>query len=66
MTLDIFSPEFFAYSSEHGYETYDTAEKAKNAAEEMINDFLIDGWDEEVETVSWGRVIGKAVTCPQD
>ncbi|TSH78767.1 hypothetical protein [Pantoea sp. paga] len=61
MTINIRAPEFFAYSSEHGYETYDTAEKAKNAAESMIGDFLFDGWDKEVETVSWGRVCGCAV-----
>ena len=61
MTSNIRAPQYFAYSSEHGYETYETAEKAKNAAEDMISDFLFDEWDEEVETVSWGRVIGSAV-----
>lgn len=53
--------EFFAYSSEHGYETYNTAAEACKAAEDMIPDFLVDGWDEEVNTVSWGRVVGSAV-----
>lgn len=67
MTANIFAPEFFAYSSEHGFETHDTAEKAKTAAENMIDDFLFDGWDEEVHTVCWGRVVGRAVMankCP--
>lgn len=54
-------PTFFAYSSDHGFETYKTAPEAKDAAGNMIDDFLFDGWDEEVNSVCWGEVKGNAV-----
>lgn len=47
---------FFTYSSDHGFDTHKTEEEAKTTAESMINDFLQDGWDEEVETVCWGEI----------
>ena len=54
---------FFAYGSECGYEEFETAEEAKNFAEDEISDFrdhACDGWSEEVTSVVWGIVIQRA------
>ena len=54
---------FFAYSSECGYEEFDTAEKAMAYAEDEIADFrgnACDGWSDEVGSVVWGVVMQRA------
>lgn len=54
---------FFAYGSECGYEEFETAEEAKNFAEDEISDFrghACDGWSEEVTSVVWGIVMQRA------
>lgn len=54
---------FFAYSSECSYEEFETAEEAKNWAENEISDFrdhACDGWSDEVTSVVWGIVMQRA------
>ena len=54
---------FFAYSSECGYEEFETAEAARNFAEDEISDFrdhACDGWSYEVTSVVWGIVMQRA------
>lgn len=54
---------FFAYSSECGYEEFDTAEEATEFAEAEIADFrdqACDGWSDEVGSVVWGIVMQRA------
>lgn len=51
---------FFAYSSDCGYEEFDTAEKAMAHAEDEITDYrgyACDGWSDEVSSVVWGVVM---------
>ncbi|QHJ79642.1 MAG: hypothetical protein [Caudoviricetes sp.] len=52
---------YFTYSSDHGFDEYKTEEEAKQAAEGMIQDFLVDGWSEEVTSVCWGKIEQHAV-----
>lgn len=48
---------YFTYSCEHGFDHHKTKEEeAISTAESMIQDFLVDGWDEQVETVCWGEI----------
>lgn len=57
------SSTFFAYSTECGYEEFDTKEKAVDFATEEIDDFrgyACDGWSDEVESVCWGIVMQRA------
>ena len=54
---------FFAYSSDCGYEEFDTAEKAMAHAEDEIADYrgyACDGWSDEVGSVVWGVVMQRA------
>lgn len=50
---------FFMYDPESGFETYETAEQAKSAAEDAIDWYrgeAVDGWSDEVEQVCWGEI----------
>lgn len=54
---------FFAYSTECGYEEFDTKEKAIDFATDEIDDFrgyACDGWSDEVGSVCWGVVMQRA------
>ncbi|RJT47195.1 hypothetical protein [Rahnella woolbedingensis] len=54
---------FFAYSTECGYEEFDTKEKAIDFATDEIEDFrgyACDGWSDEVGSVCWGVVMQRA------
>lgn len=54
---------FFAYGSDCGYEEFDTADKAREYAEESISDYrgeACDGWSDEVGSVVWGIVMQRA------
>jgi hypothetical protein len=56
--------EYFVYSSDNGFETFATAAEAEAVAEDLISkyreDAYEDGWDDDVESVCWGRVSQKA------
>ena len=52
-------PKFFSYCPDEGFETHNTAEEAKKAADDSIDSFrdnAEDGWSEEVDQVCWGEV----------
>ncbi len=54
---------FFCVDSCGDIETFDTADKAKAAAESALQaerDDAMDGWSEEVTNIMWGKVLG---TC---
>jgi len=51
--------KFFSYCPDAGFETHDTVEEAKKAADDSIDYFrdnAVDGWSEEVDQVCWGEV----------
>lgn len=63
--------KFFAYDDETGFDLFDTAEEAKKAAQESIDEYRHaagEGWPEEVENVCWGVVLGTTsqVELPDD
>ena len=50
---------FFMFDPDNGFETYETAEEAKAAADEAIDYYrgeAGDGWPEEVSQVCWGEI----------
>ena len=50
---------YFSYCPECGFETHNTLEEAKAAAEERLDffrDYAADGWNEGVGQVCWGEV----------
>jgi hypothetical protein len=51
---------YFSYSHDTGFDTYETAEEAKKAAEESLQGYRDtahgDEWDEEVTGVCWGEI----------
>lgn len=58
--------KYFAYSPDTGFDLYETAEKAKAAAFDSINEYRFradDGWEEDVENVCWGEVKQETVAC---
>lgn len=59
--------QFFAYSHEIGFELLNTAEDARSFAQQEIDEYrdnAAEGWDEAVEKVRWGVVLGKAEQIP--
>ncbi|OBU10556.1 hypothetical protein [Morganella psychrotolerans] len=59
--------EFFSYSTDGGYDQHDSAEKARQAAEEHIDYYrgeACDGWSDETDQVVWGIVVQRA--CQTD
>ena len=60
--------KYFAFSPDTGFELYETAEKAKAAAQESIDQYAadaVDGWSEEVESVYWGEIKQESVMMNQ-
>lgn len=58
--------KFFSASNE-GLDEHDTAEAAQNEAQSIIDMYreeAADGWPEEVDSVCWGVILGKAVEMP--
>ena len=51
---------WFAYCSEGGMLFFATEAEAREQAEKYIEDWLDDGWDEQVENVLVGKVTEKA------
>lgn len=56
--------KYFAYSADNGFEIFNTAAEAEEAAQRVIDmhreDAYVDGWDEDVETVCWGEISQKS------
>ena len=53
-------PKFFAFDDETGFDIYDTAAEAKQAAQQSINewrDACDPNWPEQVQNVCWGEII---------
>ena len=53
--------KFFIYGDDTGFDLFDSAEDAKKAAQDSIDEYRHeagDGWPEEVERVCWGVVLG--------
>lgn len=51
--------KYFVYCSENGYESFETEEEAIKEAERRIDeerDAADDGWDENVETITYGKI----------
>lgn len=62
---------FFAYDTETGFNTYDTAAEARDAAEESLSAWRDaareDGeWPTEAGHVCWGAIQGRAEATPED
>lgn len=58
--------KFFSASNE-GLDEHDTAEAAQSEAQSIIDMYreeAADGWPEEVDSVCWGVILGKAVERP--
>lgn len=50
---------YFGFDPESGFETFHTAEEAKNYAQGSMDDYRgisCDCWPEEVENVCWGEI----------
>ena len=52
--------KYFLYDPENGFEVFDTIEKRDAEAEDAIQAYLDDGWDEGVEQVCCGVITRKA------
>lgn len=52
--------KYFMYDVDAGFETFSTEEDAKAAAEESIDTYrkaaVDEGWNEDVDSVCWGKV----------
>ena len=61
--------KYFVYSADHGFSTFNTTEEAEAMAENLLEEYREDsydeGWSEDVETVCWGEVqqYAKMVRC---
>lgn len=55
--------EFFSYSTDGGYDEHNSAEKARQTAEDHIDYYrgeACDGWSDETAQVVWGIVVQRA------
>lgn len=55
---------WFSYDPGDYFQTHDTESAAKSAAEAAFSHYReasVDGWDEDVEQVCYGRIVGKVV-----
>lgn len=60
--------QFYSYDPDQGFEEHDTAEAAESFAEAAIEAYrenADDGWNEEVESVHWGRLLPLGVATQQ-
>ena len=56
--------KWFVYDPEgNGYEEFSTEESALAHAEDYIRSYLDDGWGEDVERVTVGKVTHRATQC---
>lgn len=60
--------KFYCYCPDTGFDTFELEGEARQAAQDSIDyyrDNASEGWDEEVEQVSWGEIT-QVVGTPQD
>lgn len=57
--------KFFAYCPESGFEIHETLEGALDDASDAIQNYLEDGWSEEVTGVCVGEITHRAKMCDQ-
>ena len=61
--------KYFVYSADNGFEVFATAAQAEQVAEDIINqyreDAYEDGWDDDVESVCWGEVSKFSAMAPR-
>lgn len=58
--------KYFVYDPEFGYESFETAEKAKEEAENRLDierDHSPEGWSENVTQIVWGEIKQHTVMC---
>ena len=55
--------KYFLYDPENGFETFETKDEQWKAAEEVIEGYLDDEWDEEVEDIVCGIITRKSTKC---
>jgi hypothetical protein len=51
--------KFFTYDANEGYETYETEEEARQAANKMLDEYAEnahEGWADEPDQVMWGEI----------
>lgn len=52
--------KYFAYSNDHGFERFSTAEEAEQFAQWLLDQYREDshdeGWSEDVGSVCWGEL----------
>ena len=58
--------KYFVYDPENGFETYATKEECEKEANELIQSYLQDGWDEGVENVVSGIITHKATQTDRE
>lgn len=56
---------FFVYCNESGFDCFETLDEALDEASERTQDYLVDGWSEEVTSVCVGKITHRAKMCDQ-
>ena len=56
---------FFVYCPNLGFEAFETLDDALDAANERIQEYLDDGWSEDVTSVCAGKITHKSKMCDQ-
>lgn len=62
--------KFFSFDPNgDGFQFHDTAEEAREVAENALaceSDVASDGWDESMEAICWGKVMGSVVEVSRE
>ncbi|QXN70866.1 hypothetical protein DARTUKUTA_12 [Bacillus phage vB_BspP_Dartukuta] len=56
---------FFVYCNESGFDCFETLDEALDEASEWTQEYLVDGWSEEVTSVCVGKITHRAKMCDQ-
>lgn len=56
---------FFVYCNESGFDCFETLDEALDEASERTQEYLVDGWSEEVTSVCVGKITHRAKMCDQ-
>jgi hypothetical protein len=60
---------WYVYDPEHGLETHDTEEAARDDAEQLLEEYRDrspDGWHEDMAALQWGRLVPYQWACEVD